>query len=98
MIPMPRYNELSVKVVWKFVKDIHELLEYFPDIDDSHLPDRSFMWGILGTLRNKEWVCLLEEARSARGKQKEESTDDLIEIHPEFLEKLMSAPIISRGN
>ena len=96
MIPISRYNELSVKFVWKFVKDIHELLEYFPGIEDSYIPDKSFMWRILGTLRNKEWVCLIEEAKVARGTQKEESTDYLIEILPEFLEKLMSVPIISK--
>ena len=53
---MLRYNELSKEVVWKFVKDIQGLLEYFSDINDSHIPDRSFMWG---TLKNKEWVCFL---------------------------------------
>ena len=37
-------------------------------------------------------------ARAARSAQKEESTDYLINIHSEFLYKLISAPIISKGN
>ena len=36
--------------------------------------------------------------RNESSKKHKKSTDDLIEINPEFLEKIMSAPIISRSN
>ena len=54
MFPVPRYKELGVKPIWSFVKEIPELLKYFPDLEDDELPDRSFLWGILLTKKNNE--------------------------------------------
>ena len=98
MVPIPRYRELAVKKVWEYIKEIPELLEYFPDIEEGDIPDRSFMWGILGTLRREAWGALLENARKARSWGTDEPKDELIEIHPEILEELLSAPIQSKGN
>ena len=53
MIPIPRYKELAVKKVWSYAKELPELLEYFPDIEEDELLDRSFMWGVVGTLRRE---------------------------------------------
>ena len=52
---------------------------------------------ILCTLRLDEWKKLIEEARKARGQCLEESKDSLIEMHPEILQKLLEAHLISKG-
>ena len=54
--------------------------------------------GILGTLRREAWGTLLEDARKARSRGTDEPKGELIEIHPEILEELLSAPIQSKGN
>ena len=43
ILPVPRYNELSTKAVWNFVKEVPDLMNYFPDINDKDLPDRAYM-------------------------------------------------------
>ena len=96
MFPVPRYKELGVKPIWSFVKEVPELLKCFPDLEDDELPDRSFLWGILWTKKSNEWAKLLENARKGRGKQ-EDNNEELIEIDPEILAKLLSAPIQNRG-
>ena len=60
-------------------------MKYFPDLNQNELPDRSFLWTILGTLRTKECKQLLEDARKKRSNKTEESKDELIEIAPDFL-------------
>ena len=97
MLPIPRYKELSTKRVWSFVKEIPELLKYFPELSDDELPDRSYMWTVLSTLKMEEWKKLVEEARKARGQNLEESKESLIEVHPEILEKLLQAPLLPKG-
>ena len=97
MLPIPRYKELSTKRVWSFVKEISELLKYFPELSDDELPDRSYMWTVLSTLKMEEWKKLVEEARKARGQNLEESKESLIEVHPEILEKLLQAPLLPKG-
>ena len=66
MIPIPRYKELAVKKVWSYVKDLPELLVYFPDIEEYELPDRLFMWGVVKTLRREALQTILVLARKAR--------------------------------
>ena len=80
-----------------FIKEIPELLQYFPNLEKDELPDRSFIWTILSTLRYDEWKQLIWDARNARSKCDEENNGELIEIDPEFLNKLMTTPMLSAG-
>ena len=97
MLPVPRYKELGVKPLWAFIKEVPELLQYFPNLEKDELPDRYFMWTILSTLRYDEWKQLINNARNARSKSDKENNDELIEIDPEFLNKLIATSILSTG-
>ena len=96
-LPMPKYKEFSCKAVWNFVKEVPELLKYFPDLADNELPDRTFLWTVLSTLRPDGWKIMLEEARKARCKQSEDNNDEFIEIHPDLLNKILAAPMLTKG-
>ena len=80
-----------------FVKEIPELLKYFSDFKENQLPDRSFLWSILGTLRTKECRQLLEDARKARSKNSEENKEELIEIDPDYLNQIVLALTMSHS-
>ena len=86
-----------MKAVWAFIKEVPELLKYFPNWDNDELPDRSFLWTILSTLRHDEWKLLINEARNVRSKNDKQNHDELIEIDSEFLDKLIATPILSTG-
>ena len=79
------------------VKDIPDLMKYFQEFDENELPDRSFMWGMLFTLRRDEWVKLVDEARKRRCQEEKENKDEFIEIDQDYLNKLMAAPILSKS-
>ena len=98
MIPILRYQEFGMKQIWEFVKKIPELIQYFPDYADGQLPERAYMWNILWTLREDAWVKILETVRKDKSIQAEESKVELIEIHPEILNEILSAPVLSKGN
>ena len=53
MLPIPKYKELGVRPMWGFIKDVPDLVEFFPNLKQNELPDRAFMWGILGTKRRE---------------------------------------------
>ena len=97
MIPVPRYKELGVKPIWNFVKEVEDLAPYFPTFEEGFLPERSFLWGVLGTLKRDDWKQLLKEARSKRGKKEKEEKEELIEIDPQILDQLIQAPSVSKG-
>ena len=98
MIPIPRYKVLAIKKVWSYGKELPELLEYFPDIEEDELPDRLLMWGVVGALQRDAWQTMLEEARMAWSLGNDESKDELKEILPQILEEIMTVPISSKGN
>ena len=79
------------------VKDIPDLMKYFPEFGENELQDRSFMWGVLFTLRRDEWVKLVDEARKRRCQEEKENKDKLIEIDQDYLNNLMAAPILSKS-
>ena len=79
------------------MKETEDLVKYFPTYEEGSLPERSFLWGILCTLRRDVWKALLKEARNRRGKKEVEDKEELIEIDPQILDKPMSVPTVSKG-
>ena len=71
-------------------------MKYFPDIEEGQLPDRSFMWTILSTLRGEACKKLIETARTARGSDSLEHKEELIEIDPSLLNDIMQTPLMSK--
>ena len=97
MIPVPRYKELGVKPVWEMIKEVSNLLSYFPDFQANEMPDRTFMWSVVSTLRPDACKELLEKARKVRSLDSEENNDELIEIHPDFMDKLLDIQNLSKS-
>ena len=60
-------------------------------------PDRAFMRGVLGFLRRDACKQLINDARVARSKGNEADKNDLIEVHPEILDKLIQIPSVSKS-
>ena len=98
LIPIPKYKELSTNNVWIKVKQVPDLMKYFPNLEDNWLPDRDFMWTILSTLREDEVKKLVKDARKNRDVGNEEDKQELIAIHLEFLSTLLAAPNTNKDN
>ena len=77
---IPRYNELKVINIWPLVREVNELMSYFPDYEQKQLPDRKFMFSILGTLRPDELKAMVEGARKSRALKEEKPDDDFVYI------------------
>ena len=81
---VPRYNELRVKNIWPLIKDVNDLMIYFPDYELKQLPDRQFMYSILGTFRTEELKIMIEGARKKRALNGEKPADDYIYVEKEL--------------
>jgi hypothetical protein len=46
-ISVPKYAELAVSKVWPLVKEVPELMMFFPNFETNQLPEKEFMWTIL---------------------------------------------------
>lgn len=91
MMIVPRYKELSVGHIWSFIREVDELSEYFPDLEEEQLPDRDFLVAIISTLSPDETKTLVAEARAQRSVQKDQDESNLVKIVPDIKEEIMSA-------
>ena len=97
MTPYAKIQRIFCKTIWNFVKEVPELLKYFPDLEKDEVPDRTFLWTVLSTLRPIGWKSILEVARKIRTQQSNEDQNELIEIYPDLLDKLIAAPMLTKG-
>ena len=47
---IPKYPELATKNVWPLIKVNQDLVAFFPDLRDTQLPEKEFMYGIVSTV------------------------------------------------
>ena len=73
-----KYKELSTKNVRKLVKEVPELMLYFPDLESNELLNRDFMWTVLATLREAEVKKLIKDARKNIDVGDKEDKNELI--------------------
>lgn len=64
------------------VKESEDLVMYFPDMVGDQLPERSFLFSILTSLRPQELKSLVEDARRNRSVIHKPSEDELIAFLP----------------
>ena len=84
ILDVPKYAELSVDKLWAFVKQWDDLMMYFPDLEESQQPERSFILSILSTLRLEELRTLIQEARSHRSIINNSDRNQLIEMQSDI--------------
>ena len=94
---MLKYKEFSCKAVLNFVKEVPELLKHFSDLADNELPDKTFLWIVLSTLRTDGWEIILEEERKASCRQSEDNNEEFIEMYSYLLNKILAAPMLTKG-
>ena len=88
LLHVPKYRELKVKTLWSFVKEIDNLLWYFPDYDSKQLPGRDFIFKILSTLQNSQLKTLIKNSRDVRSIAKPEDNMELIVLQKDLLKEI----------
>ena len=61
-----------------------DLIIYFLDYEPKQLPDRQFMYSILGTFRTEELKIMIEGARKNRALNGENPADNFIYVEREL--------------
>ena len=87
---VPKYKELPAKVIWSRIKENEVLKQYFPNLTPNQLPNRDYMWNVLSSVKPWATQALIEHALKNRSVENEEEKEDLIEMAPEYVEKLMN--------
>ena len=65
-----------------------DLMIYFPDYEPKQLPDRQFMYSILGTFRTEVLKIMIDDARKNRVLNWEKPADDFIYVKKELYDEI----------
>ena len=85
---MPQYKELSVKNIWPLVKEIDDLMMFFPDYNNNQLPCRTHLYALLATLRYKEVLAMIKNARNNRAQENQDDKEELVHISKHLYEEI----------
>ena len=70
------------------VKNINEISIYFPSFEEGSLSDREYLWNVMFSIKTEATTEIIQTARSKRSVTSTSSDENLVEIHPDLLEKL----------
>jgi hypothetical protein len=96
-VVVPKYDELSVKVLYKDVMTQPELAKYFPAApSDKHLPDREYFFNVVNTSEPMYLQSLIRHAQNLRfANQNPDAKDERIEVNDFWAKELEAAPFFS---
>ena len=87
---VPQYSELSVRKLYPYIKDTQDLNVFFPDYDNSELPERKFMISVLCTTRPNEITQLVKDSRQKRSVFENDDSTELIKIRSSIKSEIMA--------
>ena len=77
---MPEFDELSVKNLWAKWKENEFILQYIPNYPASQLPEKDFLFGVVGTLYPDEIRKSVDKAFQNRHLHYNKEESEQIEI------------------
>ena len=85
---VPKYKELSTQAIWNFVKEVPDLVLYFPDYTLKQYPDKGYLFSILGAIHGDELNGLIQEARKKRSIYEEPDLNEFVEVTEEIKKEI----------
>ena len=85
---VPKFKEFSVENIWPMVKDVPDLIKFFPDFKDKQKCDRTYMFQVLASTRYDEISNMIKNARKNRSLLENNDEAETILIHKDLLEEI----------
>ena len=85
----PKYEELFIKQIRRFVKETKNLVEYFPDYEKGALPESDYLWAIISSVIPVETKELIYNTRKKQGVSHDNSSE-IVKLTKEIKEEIFS--------
>ena len=76
--------------MWPLINQNEDLMEYFPDLKPSQLPEKEFLYGIMCTLRPDGVRQLIANGVKNRSPENPEDNGNLIEVTVDLKDTIMN--------
>jgi len=92
---VPRFEELSLKRVYKAIVDKYPTVEVYMNTYGEALPPRSFFWNVFNTLESEVCNKIIDEAFKTRCPNPDTNPSEMILISDEILSQIQGAAFVS---
>ena len=72
------------------IKEVPDLMRFYPDYKDNQRPDRKYMFQILTTMRYNEVYNMLQNSRKNRALEENPSEEEFVYIKANLLKEIES--------
>ena len=70
------------------IKEVADIMIYFPDYSDKQMPDRDYMYSILATTRYEKLKDIVDNSRKQRAKDNILPDDEFVYIEKNILSEI----------
>ena len=86
---VPKYKELLVKKVWRYILDVDDIKIYFSDYKKGELFESDIIFAVVSTVYPKSLCTLIETSRKSKSTKSNEE-NDVIKICEEIKQEIMN--------
>ena len=87
---VPKFQEFSVEDIWPMVRDVPDLIKFFPDFKYKEKCDRRYMFQVLASIRYDEIFNMIKNARKNKSLLENNDEAETIIIHNDLLDEINS--------
>ena len=88
---IPHSKKLSISKIWNIIKEVDEIMIYFPNYKLNEKPEKSYLIAVISTINPKATKEIVANARELRSIAVTDRQDNLVELTSEMRQTISSS-------
>ena len=91
---VPHYKELSISKIWNIIKEVDEIMIYFPNYKPNEKPVRSYLIAVISTINPEATKEIVANARELRSITVTDMQENLVKLTSEMRQTISSFSLL----
>ena len=91
---VPHYKELSISKKWNIIKEVDEIMIYFPHYKPNEKPERSYLIAVISTINPEATKEIVANARELRSIAVTNKQENLVQLTSEMRQTISSFSLL----
>ena len=91
---VPHYKELSISKIWNIIKEVDEIMIYFPNYKQNEKPEKSYPIAVINTINPEATKEIVANARELRLIAVTDKQENLVKLTSEMRQTISSFSLL----
>ena len=91
---VPHYKELSISKIWNIIKEVDEIMIYFPNYKQNEKPEKSYSIAVINTINPEATKEIVANARELRLIAVTDKQENLVKLTSEMRQTISSLSLL----